>query len=269
MSVAPELRVRPPAAAGSFYPAEPNALVDALRRSFAGAQLPSVDAPAPKAIVVPHAGYVYSGPVAASAYLRLVAARATIRRVVLLGPSHRVPIAGMAVTSADALATPLGLIPVDSAARDVALASPAVAVDDMPHAAEHSLEVQLPFLQVVLDRFEVLPLAIGQCAAADVAAVLDRVWGGAETVIVVSTDLSHYHAYDDATALDQQTAAAVLASEPERITDVDACGCYGLRGLLAATREKGLTVEQLDLRNSGDTAGDRQKVVGYGAFALS
>jgi AmmeMemoRadiSam system protein B len=260
--------VRPPAVAGSFYPAGPGALRDALRQSFAAAVVPEGDPPAPKAVVVPHAGYLYSGPIAASAYLRLVAARGPISRVVLIGPSHHVPLAGIAATSADAFATPFGLVPIDDAAREVALGLPGVRIDDAAHALEHSLEVQLPFLQVVLERFEVLPLAVGRCPAAEVAAVLDAVWGGPETVVVVSTDLSHYHGYAGAVALDRRTAEAIVAVEPEAIGDGDACGAHGLRGLLVAARGRHLVVEQLDRRNSGDTAGDRERVVGYGAFAV-
>ena len=261
-------RVRPPAVAGSFYPSAPEPLVDALRASFAAAHDPRADALVPKAIVVPHAGYRYSGPIAASAYLRLVPGRAVIRRVVLLGPSHYVPIDGMAVSSADAFATPLGLVPVDDDARRTALAVPAVRVDDTAHAAEHSLEVQLPFLQMVLDRFEVLPLVVGRAAADDVAEVLETVWGGPETAVVVSTDLSHYHRYADAVALDRRTMSAIAALRPGDIGDRDACGAYPLRGLLAVANARGLSAETLDLRNSGDTAGDHERVVGYGAVAF-
>lgn len=268
MTSTPQLRVRPPAVAGSFYPANPEALLDAVRSSFAGSRVPNGEPPVPKALVVPHAGYVYSGPIAASAYRRLVPGRATIRRVVLLGPSHHYPLAGLAVSGADALATPLGLIPVDDEARRAALAVPGVRIDDAAHAAEHSLEVQLPFLQTVLEQFEVLPLAVGRCPAEDVAAVLDAVWGGPETVVVVSTDLSHYHRYADAVALDRRTAASIAALRPEAIGDRDACGAYPLRGLLTAARARSLTAELLDLRNSGDTAGDPERVVGYGALTF-
>jgi MEMO1 family protein len=268
MSSTRQLRVRPAAVAGSFYPAAPEALLDALRASFASARVPDGDSQVPKALVVPHAGYVYSGPVAASAYLRLVPGRTTTRRVVLLGPTHHVPVDGLAVSSADALATPLGLIPVDDEARRAALAVPAVRVDDLAHAYEHSLEVQLPFLQLVLEHFEVLPLAVGRCSVEDVAAVLDAVWGGPDTVIIVSTDLSHYHCYADAVALDRRTAAAIAGLRPDNIADRDACGAYPLRGLLAAASARSLTAEVLDLRNSGDTAGDPERVVGYGAVAI-
>jgi AmmeMemoRadiSam system protein B len=263
-----QLRERPTAVAGSFYPADPRFLRDALLSSFAAARVAPADGPVPKALIVPHAGYVYSGPIAASAYLRLAAGRATIRRVVLLGPSHHVALEGVAVSSADAVATPLGLIAVDDGARQAALAVPVVHVDDRAHALEHSLEVQFPFLQSVLDRFELLPLAVGRCRDDDVAAVLATVWGGPETVVIVSTDLSHYHPYAEALAFDRHTAAMVAALRSDAIGARDACGAYALRGLLCAARSQHLPTEVLDLRNSGDTAGDRERVVGYGAFAV-
>jgi len=261
-------RVRLAAVAGAFYPRSPQALRDALTAAFADAKAPPPGAPVPKALVVPHAGYVYSGAVAATAYLRLAPARDRITRVVLLGPNHRVPLAGMAVSSADAFATPFGPVTVDDEARRLALALPGVAVDDDAHALEHSLEVQLPFLQTVLDGAAVLPVVVGQCPTADVVALLDALWGGPETVVVVSTDLSHYHRYADAVALDRRTVAAVAALEPEGVGDHDACGAYPLRGLLATARRRGLAADVLDVRNSGDTAGDRERVVGYGAVAV-
>ena len=263
-----QVAIRPPAVAGTFYPAGPESLLRALRSSQAGAKRAPEDRAVPKALVVPHAGYVYSGPVAASAYLRLAPARSVIRRVVLLGPSHRVPLWGMAVPASDAFATPLGLVPVDAAARDAARALPGVTVDDLPHAAEHSLEVQLPFLQSVLDSFAVLPVAVGQGPPEEVADLLDALWGGPETVVVVSTDLSHYHRYDVAQELDGRTAAAIVAADARAIGNADACGSHALRGILTAARRRHLPVEQIDLRSSGDTAGDHERVVGYGAFAI-
>ncbi len=223
----------------------------------------------PKAIVVPHAGYIYSGPVAGSAYLRLVPAAAAINRVILLGPSHRVPFEGIAASSAEAFATPLGIVPLDRHGQRLALSHPFVCVNDQAHAEEHSLEVQLPFLQTVLPRFEVVPLAVGHCPPEHVADLLDSLWGGPETLVVISTDLSHYHPAEQARALDKRTAAAICSLDVRAITDLDACGAYGLRGLLVATARRHLAVEQLDLRNSGDTAGDRQCVVGYGSFAVA
>jgi AmmeMemoRadiSam system protein B len=269
MSATPHLRARPPAVAGKFYPAEPEALLASLRASFELAVAPEGERPVPKALVVPHAGYPYSGPVAASAYLRLLPAREAIHRVVLIGPSHRVPVGGVAVPSADAFDTPLGRVPVDRAAREVALEVPGVVLDDGAHEFEHSLEVQLPFLQVVLDDFQLVPLVAGPAPAIEVAAVLEAVWGGPETVVIASTDLSHYRTYDEAAALDRRTAAAIVAGDPDAIGDHDACGAAALRGLLVAARDRHLRATQVDLRSSGDTAGDRRQVVGYGAFALT
>jgi AmmeMemoRadiSam system protein B len=226
------------------------------------------DAPVPEAIVVPHAGYVYSGAIAASAYARIVPARSIIRRVVLLGPSHRVPVRGLAVPSVDAFETPLGRVLIDDDARSLVLTLPAVEIDDRAHAAEHSLEVQLPFLQTVLDDFTLLPMSVGDATTEEVAAALDLCWGGPETLVVISTDLSHYHPYDEAVGLDARTAAAIVACRPDAVVDGDACGARPVRGLLRCASHRGLDVEQLDLRNSGDTAGDRHRVVGYGAFAV-
>jgi AmmeMemoRadiSam system protein B len=261
--------VRPPAVAGTFYPGSPVSLGSALREAFADAVVPAADAAVPKALVVPHAGYVYSGAIAASAYARIIPARSTIRRVVLLGPSHRVYVRGLAVPGVDAFRTPLGIVPIDADARRIALDLPGVRVDDRAHADEHSLEVQLPFLQSVLDDFVLLPFSVGDAALDEVAAVLEACWGGPETLVVISTDLSHYHRYDEATRLDARTAAAIVARRPEAVDDHDACGAYPLRGLLQVASERGLSVEQLDLRNSGDTAGDHHRVVGYGAFAVA
>jgi len=267
MTVGPST-VRPPAVAGTFYPSTAADVRRSLREAFADAVERPVDAPVPQAIVVPHAGYVYSGAIAASSYARIAPARETIHRVVLLGPSHRVPVRGLALPSVDAFETPLGLIPIDGAARSHALGLRAVHVDDGAHALEHSLEVQLPFLQSVLSEFTLLPMSVGDATTEEVAAVLDACWGGPETLVVISTDLSHYHPYDEATRLDARTAAAIVTQRPEAVRDVDACGARPLRGLLRRASEHGLDIEQLDLRNSGDTAGDHHRVVGYGAFAV-
>ena len=265
---AKQVLVRPPAVAGSFYPRDPDELAESISASFGDAVRPARGAPAPKALVVPHAGYVYSGPVAGSGYLRLGPVATTVRRVVLLGPSHRAPPHGLAVSGADAFATPLGLVPVDGDARRAALRHECVRVDDVPHAREHSLEVQLPFLQSVLKRFELLPLAVGRADSDTVAAVIAALAGGAETLIVISSDLSHYQPYDVAQVQDRRTAAAVLALDADGIGDLDACGARPLRGLLRWAQTEGRTVELLDLRNSADTAGDRSSVVGYGCFAV-
>ena len=261
--------VRPAAVAGTFYPAQPEVLRSALRRAFARSERPPAGSTTPRALIVPHAGYVYSGPVAASAYLRLRRARPTIRRVVLIGPSHRVSLEGVGVSGADAFATPLGEVRIDDDARTALLALGGVAVNDAAHAEEHCLEVQLPFLQTVLTDFSILPLLVGRASPEEVAEVIDAAWTGEDTIVVVSTDLSHYHRYTDAVRLDARTAAAIVAGRPESIGASDACGAGPLRGLLLAGTDRSFDVEQIDLRNSGDTSGDRQKVVGYGAFALT
>lgn len=262
------LSVRHPAVAGSFYPADPVELRLALVEAFAHAVRPTDDAPAPKAIVVPHAGYVYSGGVAASAYLRVVPLRSTIRRVVLIGPSHRVYLDGLAAPAADVFETPFGGIQVDGVMRRSVRHLPGVHIDDEPHRDEHSLEVQLPFVQTVLDDVTILPLAVGNATVPQVSRALEAVWNGPETLVVVSTDLSHYLPYDEANRLDARTAAAIVAGDIDAIGDRDACGARAVRGALKVANDHGLEVEQIDLRNSADTAGDRSRVVGYGAFAI-
>jgi AmmeMemoRadiSam system protein B len=263
------LLIRPPAVAGRFYPADPAKLRAALDASFAHAVAAPANAPTPAAVVVPHAGYVYSGPVAASAYLRVAPLRRTVRRVVLLGPSHRVRVRGLALTGADAWASPLGLVPIDGIATASVRDLPGVTVDDRPHAPEHSLEVQLPFLQIALDDFALVPIVVGDATTDEVADVIDALWSGPETIVAVSTDLSHYYEYSDARRLDEQTAQAIVARRPADIADHDACGARPLRGLLQLAVVRDLAIEQLDVRSSGDTAGDRERVVGYGAFALA
>lgn len=263
-------RVRPAAVAGTFYPSTPAALRQALQHSFdAAAPIPPGEARVPKALVVPHAGYRYSGSIAASAYARLGVARHAVRRVVLAGPSHRVYLRGLGVSSADAFETPLGLVRVDTELREKVLGLPEVHIDDAAHAYEHSLEVQLPFLQTLLDDFTFLPLSVGDATTDEVAEVLEACWGGAETLVVVSTDLSHYHPYAEAIDFDTRTAAAIVDLRTGQISDMAACGARALRGLLTVAGERQLTVEQLDLRNSADTGGGRDRVVGYGAFAVA
>jgi AmmeMemoRadiSam system protein B len=260
-------QIRPPAVAGTFYPADPRTLaadVDALLAEAAGAAA----APLPKALIVPHAGYIYSGPVAASGYARIRPARARIRRVVLLGPVHRVPVRGLALPQADAFATPLGQVPVDRAACALVRALPQVVESPAAHRMEHSLEVHLPFLQRLLDEFALVPLAVGDASPAEVAEVLDLLWGGDETLIVVSSDLSHYLPYAAARAVDAETAAMIEALATD-ITHAQACGGTPVNGLTLAARRRGLAIEKVDLRNSGDTAGPRDRVVGYGAFVCA
>ncbi|RRQ20877.1 AmmeMemoRadiSam system protein B [Thiohalobacter thiocyanaticus] len=259
-------QIRQPAVAGMFYPDDPAVLRRQVRDLLAAAESPTE--PPPKAIIAPHAGYVYSGPVAASVYGRLGRARDHIRRVVLLGPSHRVPFHGLAAPSSEAFRTPLGDIPVDTEAIAGLRDFPQVQVRDDAHALEHSLEVQLPFLQEVLGEFRLIPLVVGDASYAEVREVLDHLWGGEETLIVISSDLSHYHDYDTARALDRATSVAIEALAPERIDYDHACGRTPVGGLLQAARARGLHAHTLDLRNSGDTAGPRDRVVGYGAYAI-
>ena len=264
-----ELSIRPAAVAGMFYPGAAHELareVAALLMDAAPAA--AEDKAAPKALIVPHAGYIYSGPVAASAYALLAPAKHIIRRVVLLGPCHRVAIRGLALPLATGFATPLGTVPLDAALARAVLTLPQVLQSDVPHQLEHSLEVQLPFLQAVLAEFTLLPLAVGDATMAEVAEVLERVWGGPETLIVISSDLSHYHAYAEAQRLDSATAGEILALAP-LASHEQACGATPVNGLLSCAKRHGLAPRLLDLRNSGDTAGDRSRVVGYGAFAFA
>ena len=257
--------VRAPAVAGAFYPsaaAELQAQIDGMLAS-ANRSLPA----RPKALIAPHAGYIYSGPVAANAYAPLRPFRDRISRVVLLGPTHRVAVRGLALPSATAFATPLGEIPLDAGATTALRALPQVCASDEVHALEHSLEVHLPFLQRVLKRFSLVPLAVGDASTEEVAQVLDLLWGGEETLIVISSDLSHYLPYDRARAVDDQTARMILGLAP-RLNHQQACGATPVNGLLRIAGERGLWPQLLDLRNSGDTAGDRNRVVGYASFAF-
>jgi len=260
-------RVRPPAVAGTFYPARPGELERTVDDLLASARIPET-AHAPMALVVPHAGYVYSGPVAATAYARLGAAAATISRVVALGPVHYVPIRGAAVPATDAWKTPLGEVPIDPALRERAVARGA-AVDDRPHAPEHAVEVQLPFLQRILcEGFTFLPVAVSDLSARQTADLIGEFLGEAGVLVLVSTDLSHYHDLATARRLDRRAADAILACDSAALSGEDACGFYPLRGLVELVRRKSLSFELLDLRTSGDTAGDPERVVGYGAFAV-
>lgn len=258
--------IRKPAVAGLFYPADPAALRAQVDAMLAEAAAHGVHPP-PKAVIAPHAGYVYSGPVAATAYASLRAAAGKIKRVVLLGPAHRVYVDGIAATSARAYLTPFGEVPIDQGAVRSLLELPGVKVFDAAHAPEHSLEVHLPFLQRVLGSdFSLVPLVVGEASPPEVAAVLERVWGGAETLVVVSSDLSHYLPYGEARRVDEATTRAVSELRYADLDPDHACGAYPIRGLLAAAAKHGLHAELVDLRNSGDTAGPKDKVVGYGAF---
>lgn len=254
------MNVRPAAVAGSFYPGSRGELALEVNRLLSSVTTRAPGAP-PKALVVPHAGYVYSGPIAASAYAQW-SSLPRPARIVLLGPAHYVGFRGLALPDAEALETPLGAVRVD----------PIAATLDVPrsaavHLREHSLEVQLPFLQTVLGTdFTLVPLAVGDASRAQVARVLDALWEGSQ--IVISSDLSHFLPWGEARRLDAQTAASIVALDADAIDDEQACGNAPLRGFLDVARRRGLRAEQLDLRTSGDTAGDKDRVVGYGAFAF-
>jgi len=258
--------IRSPAVAGSFYPDDPGVLHAQIDRMLAAA-LPLENVPLPKALIVPHAGYIYSGPGAAPAYAVAARLRDQVRRVVLLGPAHRASVAGFALPAAQVFATPLGEV---ALSRDDWLrlqARPDVVVDDNPHLFEHSLEVQLPFLQTVLAAFELVPLLVGDATPEQVAEVLTQLWGGPETLILISSDLSHYHPYDQARHCDRATVEHIVRLRP-RIDHAQACGATPVNGLLRVAAALGLEPHLLDLRNSGDTAGDRSRVVGYASVAF-
>ncbi|MGR9043798.1 MAG: AmmeMemoRadiSam system protein B [Gammaproteobacteria bacterium] len=256
---------RRPAVAGSFYPANPIDLREMVDRFLIDAE---TDAKVPKAIIAPHAGYIYSGPIAASAYARLKKARQSINRVVLIGPSHRVGFRGLAVTRSEFFSTPLGDIEVDQAAVESVAALPFVEYIEQAHQLEHSLEVHLPFLQEALDDFKLVPIVAGDATPDQVGQALDRLWGGDETLIVVSSDLSHYHDYSTAKRLDKKTSDLIEHLQFEDLTSEAACGKVPVTGLLQLLRKKALHIKVVDLRNSGDTAGDKDRVVGYGAYVV-
>jgi len=258
-------KIRRPAVAGMFYPGDAEQLASTVRSLLERAQATPCN---PRAIIAPHAGYVYSGPIAASVYAPLAAMRDQIRRVVLLGPSHRVPFRGVALPESDRFETPLGTVRVDTEHLDRIRRLPQVCVLEEAHAREHSLEVQLPFLQTVLAEFTLAPLAVGQASPEEVAGVLRELAGGPDTLTVISTDLSHYKDYKTAQAMDKATSQAILDLAPERIKPEDACGRHAVNGLLVFAHETGLKPRTIDLRNSGDTAGDKSQVVGYGAYVF-
>lgn len=257
--------IREAAVAGQFYPGNAGELSTTIEQYLDEAVAET--GPQPKALIVPHAGYIYSGPVAASAYVRLKPYGDQISRVILLGPCHRVPVRGLALSGADVFRTPLGDAPLD---KDViaSLELPSVKVFDDTHAAEHSLEVQLPFLQMLLNEFTLVPVVVGDAAVETVAEMLEVLWGGPETLIVISSDLSHYLDYDAAKKRDQATCHAIEHFDANSIGPEDACGCRAIGGLLELARRRGMTIETLDLRNSDDTAGPMAQVVGYGAWML-
>jgi MEMO1 family protein len=256
--------VRPAACAGRFYPARPTELRDLVASCLRHARLST--GLSPKAVIAPHAGYVYSGPIAGSSYRQWQTEGSRIQRVVILGPAHFADFEGVALSSATAFETPLGLVPVDQDWLDSVRSLAQVRVLDAAHAPEHAVEVQLPFLQTFLKAFSIVPLLVGAAGDALVAEVLERLWGGAETRVVVSSDLSHYHDYLTALAVDGATAQAIIGLNPTLIDSDHACGSRAIRGLIAMARRHGLGASAVDVRNSGDTAGSRDRVVGYGAF---
>ena len=257
---------RPAAVAGMFYPAS----ADALRRNvraFLDEAGPG-DEVAPKVLIVPHAGYVYSGSTAARGYAPLRRSAAQVRRVVVIGPAHRVAVRGIAIPSVDRFETPLGPVDLDRPVLDRLAAQPHVVRSDRAHAGEHALEVQLPFLQEVLEEFTLVPLVVGDATPDEVADVLERAWGGPETLIVVSSDLSHYLPYDTARQADAETLAQVLALGPD-LDHQQACGATPINALMRVARRRGLRPRLLAACTSGDTAGDRDRVVGYAALAFT
>ncbi len=260
---------RAPAVAGFFYPEDSAELEGAVAAYLAAVPVAPDTAKTPKALIVPHAGFAYSGPVAASAYARVAGQREVIRRVVLLGPSHRVALRGLAASGADCFATPLGSVSLDREAIDSVLELSQVQILDAAHRDEHSLEVQLPFLCYLLADFSLVPLSVGDAKPEEVDEVIERLWGGEETLIVVSSDLSHYYDYETARNLDAATTRAIESLDPHGLDSESACGRAPARGLLVAAKQHGLTVETVDLRSSGDTAGNKSEVVGYGAYVFA
>ncbi len=258
--------IRAPAVAGSFYPRDPHELREDVAHLLKGIDPRVRD---PKGLIVPHAGYLYSGKIAAAAYACIRRRAEGSLRVVLLGPSHRVYLRGIALSSARSYATPLGEIAVDDKALRPLREFPQVRIMDEAHRWEHSLEVQLPFLQVQLgSSFSLVPLVVGYAEPQEVAAVIESLWNDTNTLVIVSSDLSHYHDYETARAIDSATSEAIEELRFENLDPERACGCMPLRGLLYFARERGLRVTGLELKNSGDTAGPRDRVVGYGAYAV-
>jgi hypothetical protein len=258
--------IRAPAVAGTFYPADAGRLRAAVEGHLAASA--ACAGGAPKAVISPHAGYVYSGPVAGHAFASLAGHAPRIRRAVVIGPAHYVPFRGIAVPSGKAFRTPLGEVPLDRGALEGIRDLPQVHTADAPHAPEHALEVELPFLQAVLGEFALVPLLVGNATPEQVGEVLDRLWGGPETLLVISSDLSHYEPYARARAHDATTAAAIERLDFARLGPRDACGWLPIAGLLAEAGRRRMRAERLDLRNSGDTAGGEDQVVGYGAWAF-
>src|SRR4051812_16071408 len=258
--------IRTAAVAGMFYPGDAQSLSAELEELLGGVEQREPRLGFPKALVVPHAGYIYSGSVAARAYDELAAARGIVSRVVMLGPVHRVAVRGLAIPTDEAFATPLGTIPIDRAALEAVRDLPQVVASDSAHLQEHALEVQLPFLQRQLGSFALAPFAVGDASVQEVAQVIDRLWGGPETLIVISTDLSHYHSYAEARQIDRSTVTRIARFATDLDHD-EACGATPLNGFLALAQDRKLSIRLLAACNSGDTAGGKGQVVGYSAFA--
>ena len=259
--------VRPSAVAGQFYPGNADRLRKQVSDLLANIAMPIKNIP--KALIVPHAGYVYSGATAAAAFATLRDGAQTIRRVVLIGPAHHVHVRGIAAPTVDAFETPLGRVPVDKSALNAIAGLPFVIQDDLAHAPEHALEVELPFLQTLLVSFQVVPLLVGDATPEEIAQMMLQLWESPGTLIVVSTDLSHYHNYEAARRLDAATAAAIERGDWASLGPHQACGSRALAGLLIETGRRGLKIRRLSLCNSGDTAGSRDRVVGYGAWMFA
>jgi AmmeMemoRadiSam system protein B len=259
--------IRPPAVAGTFYPEDAGRLRTTVEGYLDAADAARAEG-TPKAVIAPHAGYVYSGPVAGQAFAALGQHPPPVRRVVVIGPTHYVPIRGLAVPSAAAFRTPLGDVPLDGEAIAAIRHLPQVALADPPHQPEHALEVELPFLQVVLSDFALVPLVVGEATPHEVAEVLDRLWDGAGALIVISSDLSHYERYERAREHDAATATVIERLDEAPLGPRDACGYLPIAGLLIEARRRAMQVARLDLRSSGDTAGPKDQVVGYGAWAF-
>lgn len=264
--------VRQPAVAGLFYPGSKRELLTDIKRYLRQALLDmdeQLQQLKPKAIIVPHAGYIYSGETAAKAYATLLGLSNTIKRVILLGPAHRTRLRGLAISDVQYFRTPLGDTPIDIPAIRQLLCAPQVQVMDAAHWQEHSLEVQLPFLQTVLDDFSLIPIVVGDATVSEVHQVLDMLWGGPETLIVISSDLSHYHDYSTAQYIDRSTCEAIEHFDLDHIDAKQACGSIGVKSLLRAAKNRSMVVHTLGLSNSGDSSGDQQRVVGYGSWAFT
>ena len=257
--------IRPTAVAGSFYPKQASELNTLLDKYLS---LETVKIASPKAIIAPHAGYIYSGETAASIYSNIEQIKDKVRRVVLLGPTHRVYVKGIALPSNTHFASPLGNVSIDTQSLNKISKHSFVDYIDEAHAQEHSLEVHIPFLQKVLNNFVLLPILVGEASPGQVAIILNELWGGEETLIVISSDLSHFLDYETAAKTDNKTTQLIENFDYEHIGSKQACGCMPMRGLLKLAQEKNMSIQTVDVRNSGDTAGTKDRVVGYGAYAL-